>query len=120
MRYKDQMTTWKNIGYDAQEIICQCENHTDIDRVKKIYNSINEKISKLDILELEKLNTENGIAIPEYSDMIAESLAAEPVDPGIVRNRVNALLSIIVDMQYGLLRNDAFYKKIAVEGETNC
>lgn len=116
---KSQIMIWRNIGYDAQELICRCDSNASVEKLAEMAEAIKEKMNSLDISELKKLHTEKNIAFMEYADMISETLDKEPADIARTRNRANALLKIVVDMRYGLLKDDEFYKKIAEEGEVN-
>ena len=113
MMDKGQMITWKNIGYAAHEIICQCDSDANLEKLAEISEEIKIKMNNLDISKLEKLHTDKGIAVSEYVDMISGSLAKEPADMVSTRNCANALLKIVVDMKNGALRDDKFYKQVA-------
>ena len=116
---KSQIMTWRNIGYDAQELICRCDSNASVEKLAEMAEAIREKMNSLDISELKKLHTEKNIAFTEYVDMMSETLDKEPADIARTRNCANALLKIVVDMRYGSLKDDEFYKKIAEEGEVN-
>lgn len=116
---KSQIMTWRNIGYYAQELICRCDSNASVEKLAEMAEAIREKMNRLDILELKQLHTEKNIAFTEYADMISETIDKEPADIARTRNRANALLKIVVDMRYGSLKDDEFYKKIAEEGDVN-
>lgn len=108
---KSQIMIWRNIGYDAQELICQCDSNASVEKLAEMAEAIRGKMNSLDISELKKLHIEKNIAFTEYVDMISETLDKEPADIARTRNRANALLKIVVDMRYGSLKDDEFYKK---------
>lgn len=116
MMDKGQIMTWRSIGYEAQKIVCLCDENAGVEKLTEMVEGVRTKIHSLDISELEKLHIEKGISIPEYADMISESLTKEPLDIGRTRNCANALLKIVVDMRYGSVQNDEVYKKLAEEG----
>ena len=59
---KSQIMTWRNIGYDAQELICRCDSNASVEKLAEMAEAIREKMNSLDILELKQLHTEKNIA----------------------------------------------------------
>lgn len=52
--------TWRNIGYDAQELICRCDSNASVEKLAEMAEAIKEKMNSLDISELKKLHTEKN------------------------------------------------------------
>ena len=116
---KTQIMIWKQIGYKAQDIICMADAGFPIENIKQRIGSLRKLIESLNIWELERVNSENGIAITEYADMLTETASKFEGKYIRIRNCGNATLRIVLDMTYENLQPDEFYKKIAEEGETN-
>lgn len=57
---KSQIMTWRNIGYDAQELICRCDSNASVEKLAEMAEAIKEKMNSLDISELKKLHTEKN------------------------------------------------------------
>lgn len=47
---------WRNIGYDAQELICQCDSNASVEKLAEMAEAIRGKMNSLDISELKKLH----------------------------------------------------------------
>lgn len=114
---KTQIMIWKQIGYKAQDIICMADAGFSIENVKESIGSLRKLIGSLDVTELDRVNSEHGIAITEYADMLIEAAAKFQGKYIGIRNCGSAILRIVLDMAYGNLQPDAFYKKIAREDE---
>lgn len=110
---KNQAEVWKCIGYDAQRVICMVDEKSPIEAVKETVDAIKKQIRKMEVSEICRLQEENGIAILEYVDMLMNAVAAYSGDYTEIRNCGNAVLQIVVDMSYGNLKEDEYYKKIA-------
>lgn len=70
---KSQIMTWRNIGYDAQELICRCDSNASVEKLAEMAETIREKMNRLDISELKKAHTEKNIAFTEYADILGHS-----------------------------------------------
>lgn len=110
---KNQAEAWKNIGYGAQRVICMVDEKSPIEPVKETVDAIKKQIRKMEVSEICRLQEENGIAIIEYVDMLMNAVAAYSGDYAAIRNCGNAILQIVVDMSYGSLKEDGYYKGIA-------
>ena len=53
---KSQIMIWRNIGYDAQELICQCDSNASVEKLAEMAEAIRGKMNSLDISELKKLH----------------------------------------------------------------
>lgn len=113
---KNQAELWKGIGYGAQRLICLIDEKSPIAAVKEAADVISKQIRQMEISEICRLQEENGIAIIEYADMLMNAVAAYPGDYAGIRSCGNAVLQIVVDMSYGSLKENEFYKGI-VKGE---
>ena len=113
---KNQAEAWKNIGYGAQRVIFMADEKSPIEAVKETVDAIKKQIRKMEVSEICRLQEENGIAILEYVDMLMNAVAAHSGEYTEIRNCGNAVLQIVVDMSYGSLKENEFYKEIA-EGE---
>lgn len=113
---KSQIMIWKKVGYEAQDIICLADGRFSIEKIKETADSIKERLRHLDISELRNLHQDKGIAISEYADLLIDAVAKYDGEYIRIRNCGNAILQIVVDMSYGALKKDAFYKRIAEEG----
>ena len=110
---KKQMELWKNIGYGAQHVICLTDDKSPIEAVKEAADDIKKQLRQMEISEICRLQEENDIAIVDYVDMLMNAVAAHSGDYAGIRNCGNAVLRIVVDMSYGKLKEDGYYKKIA-------
>lgn len=115
---KTQIMIWKQIGYKAQDIICMADAGFPIEHIKQCFDSLRKLIGSLDVTELDRVNSEYGIAITEYADMLIEATAKFEGKYIGIRNCGSAILRIVLDMAYGNLQPDEFYKKIAEKGKT--
>ncbi len=113
---KKQTELWKNIGYEAQRVICLADDKSPIEAVKETVDIIRKQLRQMEISEIRRLQEENAIAVIDYVDMLMNAVAAHSGDYTEIRNCGNAVLQIVVDMSYGKLKEDGYYKKIAEEG----
>ena len=109
----------KKIGYEAQHIVCTAEVDCPIVNVRETADNICKRIKLLSVEDLETLKAENDISLVEYGDMIKDVAVTYKGGYITLKNRAQALLQIMVDLAYSKLQNDAFYKRIAEEGNTN-
>lgn len=110
---KKQMELWKNIGYGAQRVICLADEESPMEAVKETVDDIKKQLRQMKISEIRRLQEENAIAVIDYVDMLMNAVAAHSGEYTEIRNCGNAILQIVVDMSYGKLKEDRYYKKIA-------
>lgn len=103
----------------AQDIICMADAGFPIENIKQRIDSLRKLFESLNISEHDRVSTENGIAITEYADMLTETAAKFEGKYIRIRKYGNAILRIVLDMTYGNLQPNEFYKRIAGEGEIN-
>lgn len=109
---KNQAEVWKNIGYEAQRVICLIDEKSSIETVKATVDGIRKRIRQMEISEICRLQDEHNIAIVDYVDMLVNAVAAHSGEYTEIRNCGNAVLQIVVDMSYGKLKEDEYYRKI--------
>lgn len=54
---KSQIMTWRNIGYDAQELICRCDSNASVEKLAEMAEAIED--APEDVMEL--INYARGI-----------------------------------------------------------
>ena len=42
---KSQIMTWRNIGYDAQELICRCDSNASVEKLAEMAEAIRGKMN---------------------------------------------------------------------------
>lgn len=109
----------KKIGYEAQHIVCAAETDCPIVNVRETADNICKRIKLMSVEDLETLNAQSGISLVEYGDMIKDVAVTYKGGYITLKNRAQAVLQMMVDLSYSKLKNDAFYKRIAEEGNAD-
>ena len=42
---KSQIMTWRNMGYDEQELICRCDSNTSVEKLAEMAEAIRGKMN---------------------------------------------------------------------------
>lgn len=65
---------WRNIGYDAQELICQCDSNASVEKLAEMAEAIQ---SRLNDMALRGMQLENS---SEHMPVIEEAYNSEDID----------------------------------------
>ena len=118
----------RDIGLLAEYIIRKCKgycNTADICIKDKIIRDMAETTSRMKneirlvcIDDLRILNDNHDISVVEYVDMLDDAVKKEPYNNNEVKFKVDAVISMVLDIIHQNIREDADYKKIS-EGVIN-
>ncbi len=113
---KSQIMIWKRIGYEAHNIVCLADRNVDMVQLNKSAKTIHTIIRDLSTSDLNRLYEDKGISIKEYADKLSNMLQEEKLNTSKLKNQANAIVKIVIDMSYGVLKPNAVYSKIAEVG----